>query len=46
MSMPLILCFGSWQRKHASRLRTGITVRRIVSSPVSMTRLEVRCSGG
>ena len=38
--------FGSWHRKHASRLRTGITVRRSVPSGVSITLLEVRCSGG
>ncbi len=31
--MPLMRCAGSWQRWQASRLRIGITVRRIVASP-------------
>ena len=46
ISMPLMRCAGSWQRWQASRLRIGITVRRTSPSPVSMTRLEARCSGG
>ncbi len=39
-------CDGSWQRWHASRLRMGTTVRRMVPPRVSMTRLEPRWSGG
>ena len=30
--MPLMRCAGSWQRWQASRLRNGITVRRIVAA--------------